>query len=352
MNNPLVSVIIVNYNGAKYLKNCLNSILDNNYSNFEIIITDNASTDNSISSVKKIFKPYLSKIKFVILKKNYGPAKARNEGVKKSKGKYLAFLDNDTKVDPDWIKNSLKLFQSNSKIGAVQSKLLLLNQKNKIDYVGEFLGHQGFLKSIANYGETDHHQYDNVTNILAAKSAGMFISKIAFIAAGKFDPSYFIFMEETDLGWRTWLKGYSVVFCPKSIVYHQFSSTKDIVSKDFNNYLIRFHGTKNYIQTLIKNLSLKNLIKILPIHIFLWFSLATFLLLTGKLKSSINIYKGIFWNITNLSKTLSKRNKIQNCRKISDKELFFINKLMVKTNIHSYIKKFFESQKKISTPEN
>ncbi len=180
----------------------------------------------------------------------------------------------------------------------------------------------------------------------------MFISKTAFTAAGKFDPSYFIFMEETDLGWRTWLKGYSVVFCPKSIVYHQFSSTKDIVSKDFNNYLIRFHGTKNYIQTLIKNLSISNLIKIIPIHIFLWFSLATFLFLTGKFKSSINIYKGIFWNLTHLSTILSKRHQIQNHRKLSDQELFLKNKLMVKTNIFIYIKKFFESQQKISTSEN
>lgn len=352
MTNPLVSIIIVNYNGAKYLKNCLTSIFHNNYSNFEIIIVDNASTDNSISLVKKSFTSNLSKIKFVTLKKNYGPAKARNEGIKKSKGQYLALLDNDTEVDPNWIINALKLFQTNSKIGAIQCKLLLLDQKNKIDYVGELLGHQGFLKSIANYQEFDHHQYDDTKYILAAKSAGMFVSKTAFLKAGQFDPDYFIFMEETDLGWRIWLSNFKVIFCPNSIVYHQFSSTKNIVSPDFNNYLVRFHGTKNYIQTLIKNLGIKNLIKILPIHIFLWFCLASFLLITGKFKSSYNIYKGILWNLFNIKKTLKKRHQIQFRRQITDNQLFNQNKLMIKTNITNYIDKFFKSQKSINTPEN
>lgn len=352
MINPLVSIIIVNYNGAKYLKDCLTSIFHNNYSNFEIIIADNASTDNSLSLIKKSFTSKLSKIKFVTLKKNYGPAKARNEGVKKSKGQYLAFLDNDTEVDQNWIKNAIKLFQTNPKIGAIQSKLLLLNQKNKIDYVGERLGSQGFLKSIANYGEIDHHQYDDTKYILAAKSAGMFVKKNAFLKVGQFDPDYFIFMEETDLGWRIWLNNFKVIFCPNSIVYHQFSSTKNIVNPDFNNYLVRFHGTKNYIQTLIKNLEVKNVIKILPIHVFLWFCLASFLLVTGKFKSSYNIYKGIHWNLFNLKKILKKRHQVQSHRQITDDQLFNQYQLITKTSIINYINKFFKSQKNINTPEN
>ncbi len=352
MKYPLVSVIIINYNGKIFLKNCISSILKNNYHNYEIIVSDNASSDNSIGFIKKKFIKYLTKIKFVKLSKNYGPAFARNEGFKISKGKYIAFLDNDTEVDKNWILKAVNLFNINEKIGVIQCKLLLLNQKKRIDYVGEFLGNLGFLKPISSYGNIDKGQYNKIYPILAAKSAGMFISRNAFIKAGKFDPDYFIFMEETDLGWRTWLSGYHNLFCPKSIVYHQFSSTKNIVSKDFNNYLIRFHGTKNYIQTLIKNLSILNLIKILPIHLVLWFSLGLFLLITGKFKSSINIFHGIIWNITNLSKILKKRYIIQKNRKITDTTLFKTNHLMVKTSLLSYIANFFKSQRNISTPEN
>lgn len=349
---PLISIIIVNYNGSKYLNGCLTSIFRNNYSNFEIIIADNASTDDSVSSVKQNFISHLSKIKFVILERNYGPAKARNEACKVSSGQYLSFLDNDTEVDSNWIKNAVKLFQTNPKIGAIQSKLLLLDHPDQIDYVGEYLGSQGFLKSIANYGETDKGQHNQNYFILAAKSAGMFISKTAFIAAGQFDPNYFIFMEETDLGWRTWLSGYINIFCPDSIIYHKFSSTKEIVDPDFNNYLVRFHGTKNYIQTLIKNLETKNLIKILPVHIFLWFCLASFLLITGKFKSSYNIYKGIFWNFLNINNILKKRRQIQSSRQLTDSQLFNKYQLLNKTSISSYIYKFLKSQKNTYTPEN
>ena len=342
---PLVSIIIVNYNGYHLLKNCLNSILKNSYKNYEIIIADNGSTDNSLQQIRTDFKKNLSKIKILDLKKNLGPSLARNKAFKQSTGEIIAFLDNDTEVDKNWILEALKLFKTNSKIGVLQCKLLLLDQPTKIDYAGELLGSLGFLKSVAVYQETDHGQYNKNYPILAAKSAGMFIRIQAFIKAGQFDPSYFIFMEETDLGWRALLSGYQNYFCFNSIVYHKFSSTKDIVDPDFNNYLVRFHGTKNYIQTLIKNLSPKYLLKILPIHIFLWFSLATFLLITGRFKSAKNIYQGMFWNLIHLKQTFHKRKIVQKYRKISDQELFVNQKLMAKTTLKYYTNKFFLAQK-------
>jgi GT2 family glycosyltransferase len=349
---PLVSIIIVNYNGYHLLKDCLQSVLNNDYHKFEIIIVDNGSSDQSISKIKIDFSQHLKIIKILNLQKNLGPSLARNLAFKKSKGDIIAFLDNDTKVKKDWITQVIPAFNSNSKIGVIQSKILLMEDPKKIDYVGEYLSNLGFLKSVATYGEIDKHQYDTVNQILAAKSAGMFIRRQAFIDAGMFDPSYFIFMEETDLGWRTWLKGYENILVSKSIVYHKFSSTKNIVDPNFNNYLIRFHGTKNYIQTLIKNLDTKNLTKILPKNIFLWSGLAFFLIITGKIKSGYNIFKGLVWNFTNLHQILKKRQKIQKNRIITDNQLFNNYHLMVHTNIISYIKKFLNSQKNNSTPEN
>ncbi|MBT5502730.1 glycosyltransferase family 2 protein [Candidatus Falkowbacteria bacterium] len=346
------SIVIVNFNGKEYLERTVRSVLNSNYQNFKIIIVDNNSTDGSVQHIEQTFVKNLAKIKFVQLEKNFGPAKARNEGVKIATGQVYGFLDNDTEVTADWLINADKVFEQDEKVGALQCKLLFLKDKKSIDYVGEYLGSLGFLISIAEYGEPDNGQYDQVKEILAAKSAGMFITRQAFEAAEGFDEDYFIFVEETDLGWRCWLKNYKVVFCPESVVYHHYSATKDITDKKFNNKLVRFHGCKNYILTLYKNLSFKYLVRILPKHIFLWNGLAFYLLFKGNWTSGINILKGIMWFFLHLPANYKKRRRIQKNRKLSDQQLFIEQGLYKKKSIFYFIKRFTDSQKKAVTPEN
>jgi len=350
-NKVVCSVIIPSFNAKKYLKACIASILKNNHPYYEIILVDNGSTDGSISFIRKKFKSHPDKIKIVALDKNYGPATARNEGARIAKGKFLAFLDSDTQVHPDWINEGLKCFSKIPKVAAVQCKLLLISDKKKIDYVGEYLSNLGFLVPLAKYGEKDKGQYDSIRHILAAKSAGMFIRKKAFEKAGGFDDDYFIFVEETDLGWRTWLAGFEVVFCPASVVYHHFSASREIFDRKTNNRLVRFHGTKNYILTLFKNLSFVNLIKILPINVCLWIGLSAYLLLRGRFLSSANIAKGVVWNLVYLPFNLVKRIKIQRQRKLTDCRLFVDFGLMRKKSVSFFIKKFFISQKEVITTE-
>ena len=349
-----LSIIIPTCNAKKYLIPTIKSILNSHTKNYEIIVVDNGSTDTSIKAVKNL-KPTRShlvgKIKIVALDKNFGPAKARNEGVKIAKGRYLAFLDSDTKVHPDWANQALKCFD-NKKIAAIQCKLLFLKDKKRIDYVGEYLTPTGFLLPVAPHGTIDKGQFDDTDKILAAKSAGMFIRRDVFRKIDGFDEDYFIFVEETDLGWRTWLAGYQIVLCPNSIVYHHFSATKDIFNPRFNNHLVRFHGTKNYILTLYKNLSLPNLIRILPLHIFLWTGLSLYLLLTGKFDSGINIFKAILWHLPNLPKNTLKRINVQKQRKTTDQVLFHKYQLLKEKSVFSYITKFLSSQKTSITPEN
>ncbi len=347
--NDLVSIVIVNYNGKKYLQKCIESILGNNYQDFEIVVSDNNSTDGSVDMIIDIFRN-LKNLRIVKLDKNYGPSRARNEGVKVAKGGVICFLDNDTEVDPNFITNALKYFKNDEKIGILQCKLLLLEDKTKIDYAGEFISGLGFLVHVAPYGSEDKGQYDKNYEILAAKSAGMFIRRDVFDKIGGFDDDYFIFLEETDLGWRSWLAGFKTIFAFDSIVYHHFSTTKKIVDPSFNNYLVRFHGTKNYIMTLYKNLSFAKMIIILPKHIFLWCGLAGYLFFKGNFSSSRNILKAIFWNIKNLGKNHNKRKKIQSERVMSGKELF--SKIYKNNGLLYYMRNFIKSQKQLVTPEN
>lgn len=336
-----LSIVIPTYNALKFLDVCLESIINSNAKNYEIIIVDNGSTDNTIKLIRSKYNQVLKgSLKIIPLFKNFGPARARNVGVASSRGQFIGFLDSDTIVDKNWSQRALACFRKNRSTGAVQCKLLLQRERGRIDYVGEFLGDKGFLVQLAQHREIDRGQYDKEQNILAAKSAGMFIRRDVFDRVGGFDEDYFIFVEETDLGWRCWLAGYKVVLCPHSIVYHYFSATKDIVDKNFNNHLVRFHGTKNYLTTLTKNLSFLYLVRILPIHIFLWSCLAIFYFFRGDRDSSVNIIKGICWYFCHLTSIINKRRLIQNKRRITDNKLFLKHKMFRHVSLLSMIKRF------------
>lgn len=316
------SIIIVNYNGKKLLSDCVASILNNSYKDYEIIIVDNNSTDDTVNYINKKFSKYLHKIKILILDKNYGPSYARNKGVSISKGKIISFLDNDTQVDPNWLIVAKKEFEKNNTIGCIQSKLLLLDEKNRFDYAGDYLNQYGLLSHRATYKDYDIGQFNKKSIIFSAKSAGMFIRKKVFNLIGGFDEDYFIYVEETDLCWRSWLMGYKTVYCPNSVVYHGFGGSFKLLKSDFAIYNLRFHGTKNFILTLIKNLSNKKLLSILPRQLLLLFGFSFFLLLKLKIKESFLVIKGIFWNFKNISNTIQKRKKIQKNRKIDENKLF------------------------------
>jgi Predicted glycosyltransferases len=338
--NPAVSIVIVNYNGKDYIDKCILSILSSieTYSDFELIIVDNGSNDGTVAFIRSKYEIFLYMIKFVELNQNYGPARARNEGVKIASGKYIGFLDNDTIVDKNWILAGVRKFESNNKIGVIQCKLLLMDEPNKIDSIGEWIGRNGFLIQIAPVGSPDNEEYNKEYKILSAKSAGMFIRKDVFDTIGGFDDDYFIYMEETDLCWRVLLIGYENIFLPDSIVFHKFGTSSVILGKDKINYALKFHGTKNYILTLLKNLNSLNLVFIVPIHILLWIGLAYFgLIYKRKLAFFIYIHKGILWNVVNILKTFQKRKSIQKVRIISDKDIFYA--LMKKRSFFYYVNK-------------
>ncbi len=335
MKTKELSVVIVNLNGWKYLEPLLKSIQSSTTKSLEIVMVDNGS----ISDGKKI-KSYCLKNKncrLVNLHKNVGPAMARNIGAKNSTGKFLSFLDNDTLVDKNWAKTALSYFKKNKKVGVIQCKLLLENDHTKIDYVGEYLGSNGFLVQECPAGTKDIGQFQKTKKILAAKSAGMFIRRSVFEQIGGFDDDYFIYVEETDLGWRSWLAGWQAHYLPTSIVYHHFGTSSVILGLDKASTLAKFHGPKNYISTLVKNLSTPNLFRILPVHIFLWLSLAVYRLLMFNATDFFNILSGIIWPLQNIKSLLIKRSKVQSIRVTND--LYVFNHLVVRRSLWYFIKK-------------
>ena len=204
---PFVSVVIVNYNGKEFLRDCLESVLNCNYANLEVIVVDNGSKDGSCGFVESVSLSGHN-VRLIRNERNLGPSAARNQGIEIARGKYIAFLDNDTRVDPLWLRAAINSFESDPEIGACQCKLLLDGSDSVIDCVGEYLGHNGFLVQVVIPGqEKDVGQYDQIGEIFVAKSAGMIARKDILIAIGKFDGDYFIYVMGNPSG------GFIAVYC-------------------------------------------------------------------------------------------------------------------------------------------
>lgn len=316
-----VSVIIVNYNGYEYVRRCVEAVLANCYPDFEIIVVDNGSTDSSVERLLADF-PGLG-VRFVPLQTNLGPSAARNRAARIATGEFFAFLDNDTKPDGDWLVVPVERMNADPSIGAIQCRLMLLREPNRFDYVGDYLGTYGFLIQSVYAGEEDVGQADSESVILSAKSAGMLVRRSAFVETGGFDDDYFIYVEETDLGLRLWLMGYRAIYVPESRVLHEFGTSSVILGHQ-QNALAKFHGTKNYVLTLLKNLETRTLLRILPRHISLWCGYAVLNLAQRRWQSSGLILAGLWWNVTHLGPTLKKRRLIQRRRRVNDRTILEI----------------------------
>src|ERR1051325_6758095 len=130
---PKVSIIIVNYNGFRWLKQCIQSIVDTNYPALEMIIVDNGSTDQSLDYLKNHWRRY---IRLIELKENLGFAEGCNTGIREANGDIIALLNNDIEVDRDWIKTAVQALLTDESVGAVQSKMMRYDDRKKIDCAG------------------------------------------------------------------------------------------------------------------------------------------------------------------------------------------------------------------------
>jgi GT2 family glycosyltransferase len=334
--NPLVSVVLVNFNGKRFLNNCLRSIFSNSYSNLEVIVVDNNSSDNSLATVDK---KILQDKRLIIIKNsvNTGPAGGLNLGAKNASGKYLAVLGYDTKVDKDWLTAFVSLFEKDRSIGLAQGKIMRMDKKKTFSYAGDFLGPMGFLIERAREAE-DIGQFDTVTELFSINSASMMIPLELFRKLGSFDEDYFMYLEEADLCFRVHLCGKKVVFCPDSVIYHNHS-VKTKSKKDFQKDMRDYRGCRNYILTLIKNLGTKNLLKILPLHLSCWLGLTLLFCLKGDIRHAFIIQKAIFWHILNIKTVVLKRRSVQkNIRKVEDS---FFKHTFSKEKTSYYIGKAF-----------
>lgn len=329
---PKVSIIVLNWNGKKFLKNCLDSLRKVTYPSLEIIIVDNNSTDGSQEFVKKNYP------KFILIenKKNYGFAKGNNIGFHASRGKYILFLNNDTVVNPNFLESLVGNCENDKTIGCIQPQIRLMEDKSRLDQVGSYISFVGFMYHYGYRKKYSEKTYGEQRSIFSAKGACIMFPHKVLDKIGLFDEDFFIFFEETDLCFRVWLSGRKVIYEPKSLIYHVVGG--DTTASDKYKYERRIYLIfRNTNCSYLKNFGTRNLITVYPI--FLSVQICIFLLFLIQLRFNLlrAIIKAYWWNIINFKNTLTKRNHIQtHIRKVSDKYLDKFIKLTPRPSYYYY----------------
>lgn len=306
----LVSVVVLNYNGIKYLKKTVKPILDLNYSNFEFIIVDNGSTDGSLEFIKS-FKD----IKLIEVGSNLGYSKGKNIGMKYAKGKYVLLLDNDILITNLNLINELICFQNKHKNCIISVPLKNLSQ-SKIDYLGGYYSRFYFCRD--HFKEIFKFQKPHLVGY--PNGGAFFIQLEIWNNLGGFDESQPFNIDDKDIGIRAYLYGYGVIINSNIVLKHIGYVHRDNLYSWSWKYQYYFSG---YLRIIIKNCNWKNIL-ITSIGF-------TFYTVIKTLKHSITkksllpikaFSKSIFIFVSNLSDTLNQRRIIQS-RRIIKEDIFF-----------------------------
>ena len=305
---PLVSVIIPNHNGKQFVESCLRTVLATDYPRLEIIVVDDGSTDGSAELVEERFGQG-NRVRLV-RQDNKGAAAAKNTGAKVATGDILCFLDNDTEVEPSWLKNLVGVLMGDEKVGAAQSLLLDFKNRNTIQVAGvKIIPYLGLAVPIMQ-GNSIHKIKLNQIEICGL-SAALAVKKHVFFEVDGFDEHLAKYTEDLDFSLRIWFKGYKILLAPRSIVYHWTKPPEMRTSAGFNSYDFNFHLTKNSIRFVLKNSDSLELLTYFPLNLL--FHCARILLLMRKhdFHAMMGILRGFLWNLVNLRDTFLEKRKIR-----------------------------------------
>ena len=242
MVQPLVSVVILAFNGIEYLRDCLSSVLAQTYPNIEVIVVDNASQDGSPEFVEEKF----SSVRLISNSSNLGFAAGNNVGIRATHGDYIVLLNQDTKVVPNLIEELVNAAEQDNEIGMCASKILYMYEPKRLNSTGFLLlkDLSGLCKGI---GEIDRGQYEQQEDVLAAHGAAAFYRRAMLEEIGLFDEDYFLFSEEIDLALRGRFVGWRCVYVPSAVVYHARSTHTGLYSP-----LKLYYGERNRIWNVVK----------------------------------------------------------------------------------------------------
>lgn len=325
-NLPIISVIIVNMNGKKWLSKCIPSVLESEYprNRIEFVLVDNGSIDGSVEFVEKNYPGF----RIIKLPINIGWSPANNEGIKSSTGDIIVCLSNDMEVHPLWLREIATFMEANKNVGIVQCNSMSMWDHKIYDSSMNYLDRFGY-----SYG---YVPTDSPQEVFFAEGMAFAVRIDVIKKIGAFDDYYFMEYDDMDLSWRVRLAGYRIYFLPSAVVYHARGGT---VGK---TYFERINNvgwyTRNHLVTIIKNYETMNLLKILPTVIAIEIGKIIYLLTLKKnLPLSKAALKGIFQVLKDLKIILKKRKITQLTREVDDKKIMSLMHPFAPSLIYSFL---------------
>ncbi len=242
MTHPaLLSIVIPNWNGARFLPVCLDALARQTYTPLEIIVVDNASQDGS----QQLVQTQYPAVRLIELPENRGFTGACNAGMQAARGAFVALLNNDTEADPGWAAAVVEAFNRQPEIGIVASKMLLFEQRDRIHTAGDYFTVDG---RAGNRGvwQADAGQFDREEYVFSACGGSSVYRRAMLDKIGLLDDDFFFSLEDIDLAWRAQLTGWRCLYTPRAVVYHHLSATGGGVTASY-------YDGRNLIFVLVKN---------------------------------------------------------------------------------------------------
>ncbi len=321
MPSPVISVIIVNLNGEKYLRDCLGSLASQTFRDFEVIVVDNGSTDGSLDLIRNDF-PW---VKVICLSYNTGFARGNNTGFAASSSRYVVTMNNDAIADSGWLNALFGEAESDPSVGMVASKIFLGRDGSELDSAGMLLYPDGMSRQRGR-GEIDNGQFDGIGEVLFPSACAALYRSDMLKGIGYFDEDFFSYCEDADLGLRGRLAGWKAVFAPQATVRHLYSQTGGQYS-GFKAY----HIERNRFWVLIKDLPV-SFILLAKVYTLWRYVVQVYGLLSGKgsvarfaegsgsLKLIGVVFRAWCGAVAGLPAALKKRKRIWSSKQLSVKE--------------------------------
>lgn len=227
-----VVLVILNWNGRRYLSPCLSSVFAQEFRDFAVVLVDNGSTDGSVELVRVRFP----QVHLIENSENQGFAAANNQAIRASTSEFVATLNNDTEVDPGWLGALVRAAETDSRIGMCASKMLLAGRREVIDSAGIAVDKAGVIWNRAG-GSTDRPGAVDQIPVFGPCAGAALYRRAMLDDIGLFDEDFFAYLEDVDLAWRAQWAGWECIYVPQAAVYHVHSAT-GIEGSHFKNRLL------------------------------------------------------------------------------------------------------------------